>query len=93
MSLATAIVLLWTQSTPDAALAVDHRAVDCTVAESYPRLLASVRPAGSVGRARVYFRAEGHRDWYSVHTNLMDFPPAPGIPGSYVVQIAYPAPR
>ena len=54
MSLATAIVLLWTQSTPDAALAVDHRAVDCTVAESYPRLLASVRPAGSVARARVY---------------------------------------
>lgn len=46
--------------------AIDHRAVGCVVAERYPVIDASLDPADSVSRARVYFRSSGTTDWYFV---------------------------
>jgi hypothetical protein len=53
-------------SAPALATEIDHRAVDCVVAGSFPRLEARFTPADTVGRARVVFRAESGPHWYSV---------------------------
>ena len=51
---------------PALATEIDHRAVDCVVAGSFPRLEARLTPAETVGRARVVFRGETDTHWYSV---------------------------
>lgn len=53
-------------ATPALATEIDHRAVDCVVAGSFPRLEARLAPGDTVVRARVFFRAETGRHWYSV---------------------------
>ena len=45
---------------------IDHKPVGCVVAGKYPQLSACFTPASQVARARVYFHAEGVRDWYYV---------------------------
>src|SRR5688500_19711299 len=49
-----------------AEIAIDHAGVQCVVADRFPRFEAQV-PAGiDVGRARVHFRPESSKVWYSV---------------------------
>jgi hypothetical protein len=50
----------------DDALGIEHHPVHCVVAGKYPQLDACFQPAERVARARVYFKAEGGRDWYYV---------------------------
>jgi hypothetical protein len=45
---------------------IDHAGVGCVVADQFPRLEARVTPAGDVARARLSFRPEGGKHWYSV---------------------------
>jgi hypothetical protein len=45
---------------------IDHKPVACVVAEQFPRLEARLTPADGIGRARVFFRAEGGPAWYAV---------------------------
>jgi hypothetical protein len=45
---------------------IDHKGVGCIVAEQFPKMNACFSPAGSVARARVYFRAAGGPYWYFV---------------------------
>lgn len=45
---------------------VDHKPVDCIVAGKYSRLNACFTPAGSVGRARLYFKIHASATWYYV---------------------------
>jgi hypothetical protein len=47
------------------AIAIGHEPVGCVVAGAFPKLEARLDPAGSVARARVYFRGSGEH-WYSV---------------------------
>src|SRR5229473_4943734 len=64
-TLAAALALtpgvLWAQA-PE----IDHQPIGCIVADKYPRLSACFKPSSQVARARVYFHAEGVRDWYYV---------------------------
>jgi len=51
---------------PALATEIDHRAVDCVVVGSHPRLEARLTPSETVGRARVFFRPSTASPWYSV---------------------------
>jgi hypothetical protein len=51
--------------------AIDHRPLECILAESFPKLNASFAPQ-DVAKARVYFRAEGGIHWYYVEMTLED---------------------
>lgn len=50
----------------EAAVDIGHDAVGCVVAGKYPRFEAQLTPASDVGRARLHFRPENGRHWYSV---------------------------
>jgi hypothetical protein len=50
---------------PQSGPSIDHRPVECIVAEKYPRFEAGFQPP-DVARARVYFKAEGGPHWYYV---------------------------
>lgn len=45
---------------------IEHQGVGCIIAEQFPKMNACFSPAGSVARARVYFRAAGGPYWYFV---------------------------
>jgi hypothetical protein len=45
---------------------IEHKAVNCIVAERFPRLDACFAPPEQVARARVFFRAQGTPHWYFV---------------------------
>ncbi len=45
---------------------IEHAGVDCVVAEQFPSFEAHFDPADRVREARLRFRPEGGRDWYSV---------------------------
>ena len=47
-------------------LTIDHSSVGCIVAGKYPKMNACFEPAGSLAKARVYFRVEATPDWYYV---------------------------
>ena len=47
-------------------IAIQHSAVGCVVAERFPRFEARFDPPERLSRARVHFRPEGGRHWYSV---------------------------
>lgn len=53
-------------ATPALATEIAHDGVACVVAGSFPRLEARLTPSDTVGRARVFFRAEKGPHWYSV---------------------------
>ncbi len=46
--------------------AIEHKAVNCIVAQQFPRFDACFAPAEQVARAKVQFRARGTPHWYSV---------------------------
>lgn len=45
---------------------IRHDAIGCFVAGQFPLLEAQIDPAGSVARARAYFKAVGSENWYYV---------------------------
>jgi hypothetical protein len=47
-------------------ITIDHEGAGCVIADEFPHLSARLEPAGDVVRARVRFRPEGGRYWYSV---------------------------
>jgi hypothetical protein len=47
-------------------ITIDHQGPGCLVAEQFPRLIACLKPASAVARARIEFRAQGGPHWYSV---------------------------
>jgi hypothetical protein len=47
-------------------ISIQHDAVGCVVAERFPELDARLEPVERLGRARLHFRPEGSRYWYSV---------------------------
>ncbi|MET0551975.1 MAG: PKD domain-containing protein [Vicinamibacteria bacterium] len=48
------------------AMGIEHQPVSCLVAGKFPRMAACVPEPDGVGKARVYFRAEGTSAWYHV---------------------------
>src|SRR5512132_2064935 len=54
------------QSARAQGVAIEHEPVACVIADRFPQLSASVRPAAGVARARVVFRAAGTPNWYFV---------------------------
>jgi hypothetical protein len=46
--------------------AIGHEPIGCVVAGQFPLIDAQIEPAGSVARARVYFKAVGSENWYYV---------------------------
>jgi hypothetical protein len=66
----TRVVLILSLLTPSAAfaqgIAIRHDAVGCVVAEQFPQFEARFEPVDRLGRARLHFRPEGGRYWYSV---------------------------
>jgi hypothetical protein len=47
-------------------LTLKHNAVTCAVAGQYPQFEAAIQPAGSVAKARVYFRSSQNQELYYV---------------------------
>jgi len=45
---------------------IRHDPIGCFVAGQFPLIDANIEPAGSVARARVYFKAVGSENWYYV---------------------------
>ena len=45
---------------------IQHDPIGCLVAGQFPLVDANINPAGSVARARVYFKAAGSDNWYYV---------------------------
>lgn len=45
---------------------IEHKAVECIVAEKFPKMNSCFTPNSDVARARVYFRPEGVQSWYYV---------------------------
>jgi hypothetical protein len=58
--------LCLTGAAPVLAAEIDHQAVDCVVAGTFPRLEARFTPSDAIGRARVFFRPATASAWYSV---------------------------
>jgi hypothetical protein len=63
---AVAALLLLAVPEAEAAVAIEHAAVGCIVAERFPRIEARFDPAAEVSRARLHFRPAGGPHWYSV---------------------------
>lgn len=64
--LTAAVTLLCAQGAHGAGVVVDHKPVDCVVAGKFARMNACFSPAGSVARARLYFKTEASAVWYYV---------------------------
>jgi hypothetical protein len=60
------ICLALTPGAAFAQLAIRHDAVGCVVAERFPSFEARFEPVERLGRARLHFRPEASRYWYSV---------------------------
>ncbi len=60
------LLCLVAAATPGAGISIRHDAVGCVVAERFPELEAQFEPAERLARARLHFRPEGGRYWYSV---------------------------
>jgi hypothetical protein len=52
--------------TPATSTEIHHDPIGCFVAGQFPLIDAGIEPAGSVARARVYFKAAGSENWYYV---------------------------
>ena len=64
--LAVFAVFVASPSMGKAEIPIAHTGVQCVVAERFPRLEAQVPVGVDVGRARVHFRPESSKVWYSV---------------------------
>ena len=51
---------------PATSTEIHHDPIGCFVAGQFPLIDAGIEPAGSVARARVYFKAAGSDNWYYV---------------------------
>jgi len=51
---------------PASTTEIIHDPIGCLVAGQFPLVDATINPAASVARARVYFKAAGSEDWYYV---------------------------
>ncbi|HEV7502311.1 MAG TPA: SH3 domain-containing protein [Vicinamibacteria bacterium] len=54
-------------SAGSAALAIQHDQIGCVVAGLYPKVDACLKPAESVGRGAIHFRASDGEPWYGVN--------------------------
>jgi hypothetical protein len=52
--------------TPATSTEIHHDPIGCFIAGQFPLIDAGIEPAGSVARARVYFKAAGSDNWYYV---------------------------
>jgi len=68
VTLVLALTLVARQAAPARAggATIQHQAVGCVLAGKFPSLQARFDPADALHQARIYFRPEGGRHWYSV---------------------------
>ena len=62
----SAVILAMPAALDAQGLTIEHAAVGCVVAGTFPRFEARIDPAASVARALVHFRSESGQPWYAV---------------------------
>jgi hypothetical protein len=78
---------------PPTSTQINHEPIGCVIAGQFPLFDANIQPAGSVARARVFFKVTGSDDWYYVEMTPTELGfvgklprPNPGIEITYYIQ-------